>query len=146
MCRAMSSRKRARIRRATAGTTAQAKRNPTNARGRLAVRMCCSEHKSGRSRGTGRITITTTTPGTQTPADKKGARTGLIIRDRLRVRIWDLKSPPPIWSRAFSLAQDQHSRVEEVKIPTLPRNAREGWGTLGVHDQFVIPIWVRMKA
>src|SRR6476661_4568744 len=80
----MSCRRRVLIRRETPGTTAQEPRTPTSAHGPSAATTCCSEANTGRSRGTGRTTISTITLDTRIPADRKAAPTERIIPDRIR--------------------------------------------------------------
>src|SRR5579864_6400939 len=89
----MSCQRRVLIRMEMRGTTTQERKTPINAPGLLAATTCCSEANSGRSRETGRTTISTITLDTRIPADRKAAPTERIIRDRIRARVVVIKSP-----------------------------------------------------
>src|SRR5256885_16722618 len=89
----MSCRRRVLIRMETRGTTAQERRTPTSAHGPSAVGPSRWGRLPGKSRGTGRITISTITPDTRIPADRKAAPTERIIRDRIRASVVVIKSP-----------------------------------------------------
>src|SRR5436309_7783447 len=113
----MSCRRRVLIRMETRGTTAQERRTPTSAHGPSAVRPSRWGRPNGRYRGTGRIMISTITPDTRIPADRKAAPTERIIRDRIRASVVVIKA------RFFG-----GGLLFITKLKSHPR------------DQFVIPI------
>src|SRR5690242_15193997 len=144
----MSCRRRVLIRMETPGTTAQERRTPINAPGLLGATTCCLEANSGRSRETGRITISTITLDTRIPAARRDAPTERIIRDRIRARLvvvgkpasleagflsYGSKNPYPVITRRDALPRTRALPAARTRRPPL-------------HNQFVIPIWFTMKA
>src|SRR5437763_15136426 len=99
----MRRRRRVLIRMETRGTTDQERRNQTSAHGPSEVGPSRWGRLPGKSRGTGRITISTITPDTRIPADRKAAPTERIIRDRIRARIEVVRKPASSEAGFYSL-------------------------------------------